>query len=360
MIGQTVSHYKVTEKLGQGGMGVVYKALDTRLDRYVAVKILPTESVSDAERRRRFVQEAKAASALNHPNIVTVHDLDSSGDVNFIVMEYVDGRTLDRLIGGKGIKLNEALGYAVQMADALSRAHSAGIIHRDLKPSNVMITACGTVKILDFGLAKLTEPAEPDEQGATISADSKPCTEEGTIVGTAAYMSPEQAEGKKIDARSDIFSFGSVMYEMLTGRRPFRGESRAATLASIINQEPKAPRELVGDLPEEVERVLLRCMRKDPRRRWQHMDDLATVLQDLKEDSDSGKLTAAGAAAPARSRRLLWLAPLLALLIALIVLFVWQRARPPEGEPVFAVSRVTADSGLTFDVAISPDGKLLA
>lgn len=171
MIGQTISHYKVTEKLGQGGMGVVYKALDTRLARYVAVKILPTESVSDAERRRRFVQEAKAASALNHPNIVTVHDLDSSGDVNFIVMEYVDGRTLDRLIGGKGIKLNEALGYAVQMADALSRAHSAGIIHRDLTPSNVMITASGTVKILDFGLAKLTEPAEPDEQGANIRSN---------------------------------------------------------------------------------------------------------------------------------------------------------------------------------------------
>lgn len=360
MIGQTISHYKVIEKLGQGGMGVVYKALDTRLDRFVAVKILPAESVSDADRRRRFVQEAKTASALNHPNIVTVHDLDSSGDISFIVMEYVDGRTLDRLIGGRSIKLNEALGYAVQVADALSKAHSAGIIHRDLKPSNIMITGSGTAKILDFGLAKLTEHAEPDEQGVTVGNDSKSLTEEGTIVGTAAYMSPEQAEGKKIDARSDIFSFGSVLYEMLTGRRAFRGETRAATRASIINQEPKAPRDLVQDLPEEVERLILRCLRKDPRRRWQHMDDLATVLLDLKEDSDSGKLTPAAAVAPARSRHILWAAPFLALLLVLTALFIWQRGRQPAVEQVFAASRVTTDSGLTFNVAISPDGKLLA
>jgi len=195
MIGQTISHYQVVEKLGQGGMGVVYKAKDIRLDRFVAIKVLPADSVSNADRRRRFVQEAKAASALNHPNIVTVHDLDSSGDVNFIVMEFVAGKTLDRLIGSRGIKLNEALGYAVQIADALSKAHAAGIIHRDLKPSNIMVTESGAAKILDFGLAKLMEPAESYHSAPTATD----FTEEGAIVGTVAYMSPEQAEGKTID-----------------------------------------------------------------------------------------------------------------------------------------------------------------
>ena len=207
MIGQSLLHYRILEKIGEGGMGVVYKALDTHLDRFVAVKVLPSEKVVDSEHKQRFVQEAKSASALNHPNIVIVHDFASDRSLDFIVMEYVEGQTLDQLIGRKGMKLNEALGYAVQITDGLARAHAAGIIHRDLKPTNIMVTPEGRVKILDFGLAKLTEDIRVEKLGttATLVRPEKPRTEEGFILGTVTYMSPEQAEGKKVDSRSDIF-----------------------------------------------------------------------------------------------------------------------------------------------------------
>jgi len=227
MVGRTVSHYQILEKLGEGGMGVVYKAMDTHLDRLVAIKVLPREKVADAERKRRFVQEAKSASALNHPNIVTIYDIDSADGIDFIAMELIVGKTLERWIPRHGLRLNEALKYSVQIADALAAAHSAGIVHRDLKPNNVMVTEQGLVKVLDFGLAKLTEPSAPPEDEATRTL--KATTEEGTIVGTASYMSPEQAEGKKIDARSDTFSFGALLYEMVTGRRAFQGDSQIAT-----------------------------------------------------------------------------------------------------------------------------------
>ena len=200
MIGHTISHYEILEKLGEGGMGVVHKAFDTRLSRVMALKVLPPEKVADADRKRRFVQEAKAASALNHPNIITIHDIDSANGIDFIAMEFVAGKTLDRLIPRHGLRLNVALKYSVQIADALAAAHSAGIVHRDLKPGNVMVTEQGLVKVLDFGLAKLTEPPGPGKDEATRTL--KPTTEEGTIVGTVSYMSPEQAEGKKVDARS--------------------------------------------------------------------------------------------------------------------------------------------------------------
>jgi serine/threonine protein kinase len=237
MLGRTISHYQILEKLGEGGMGVVYKARDTHLDRFVAIKVLPPERVADAARKARFVQEAKAASALNHPNIVTIHDIDSVDGIDFISMEYVDGKTLDEVIPRHGMRLNEALKCAVQMADAVAAAHAVGIIHRDLKPGNVMVTGKGQVKVLDFGLAKLTESAEIGEDASTRTM--KPTTEEGKIVGTVAYMSPEQAEGKKVDARSDIFSFGSVLYEMVTGRRAFQGATRASTQAAVLKEEPK-------------------------------------------------------------------------------------------------------------------------
>mgnify|MGYP001049643473 CR=1 FL=1 len=231
MIGRTIAHYEILEKLGEGGMGVVYKARDTHLDRFVAIKVLPPEKVADPERKRRFVQEAKAASALNHPNIITIHDIASDAGRDFIVMEYVAGKTLDQLVGRKGLKLNETLKYAVQIADALATAHAAGIVHRDLKPGNVMVTGPasghpGLVKVLDFGLAKLTE-VEVSLEAPTM--ERKPQTEAAAIVGTGAYMSPEQAEGKPVDARVDIFSFGTVLYEMLGGRRAFAG---------LIREEP--------------------------------------------------------------------------------------------------------------------------
>jgi serine/threonine protein kinase len=226
MVGKVLAQYQISEKLGEGGMGVVWKARDTHLDRFVALKTLSAEKLTDPERKRRFVQEAKAASALNHPNIVHIYDIAEADGVQFIAMEYVPGKTLDQLIGRKGLRLNEALKYAVQIADALARAHAAGIVHRDLKPSNLMIDDHGLVKVLDFGLAKLAETATGEfGETVTVRAPERPSTEEGTIFGTTAYMSPEQAEGKAVDTRSDIFSFGSVLYEMITGRRAFEGAS---------------------------------------------------------------------------------------------------------------------------------------
>src|SRR5690242_6845931 len=223
MVGQVVAHYRILDKLGEGGMGIVYKARDSRLDRLVAVKVLRPDAVANPERQCRFVQEAKTASALNHPNIVHIYDI---GDA-YIAMEYVAGRTLDQMTPRRGLPITQTLKYAVQIADALSRAHAAGIVHRDLKPSNIMVSEHGLVKVLDFGLAKLTEPVESDELAPTRTLEA--LTGEGTIVGTPAYMSPEQAQGKKVDARSDIFSFGAVLYEMSTGSRAFRADSKVAT-----------------------------------------------------------------------------------------------------------------------------------
>ena len=344
MIGRTISHYEVIEKLGEGGMGVVYKARDSHLKRFVALKVLPPEKVADPERKHRFVQEARSASALNHPNIVTVYDIDQSDGIDFIAMEYVEGKTLDELIGRKGLKLSEALKYAVQIADALAKAHAAGIVHRDLKPGNVMVTAEGRVKVLDFGLAKLTEAA-PESQDSTTQLEH-PATESGMIVGTVAYMSPEQAEGKKVDARSDIFSFGSLLYEMLTGRRPFRRDSPALTLAAILHLEPPP---LPSGIPSELERIIARCLRKDPARRFQTMADLKVTLEELKEDSDSGKL--AGVPAPARPRNHRFLRPTLAAAAVLVLaagsVFLWQRmqAKPLTDKDVLVLADFTNTTG---------------
>ncbi len=295
MIGRTLLHYRITEEIGRGGMGIVYKAIDTHLDRPVAVKILPHDKIADAERKRRFVLEAKAASALRHPNIVVIHDIASDHGLDFIVMEYVEGASLQALIGRRGLKLGSALGYAVQIADGLAKAHAAGIVHRDLKPTNVMVTTAGLVKILDFGLAKLADPGPTAEEGRTMTLTpaDKPETEEGFVVGTAAYMSPEQAEGGAVDARSDIFSFGVLLYEMLTGHKAFQRESRMKTLAAVLNEEPRPASAVNEALPAEAERLLSRCLRKDPARRWQTVSDLKVALEDLKEDSESGKLPAA-------------------------------------------------------------------
>ena len=363
MIGQTIAHYEILDKLGEGGMGVVYKARDTHLDRFVAIKVLLAERVADPERKRRFVQEAKAASALNHPNIITIHDIASDGGRDFIVMEYVAGRTLEQFIGRKGLKLNETLKCGIQMADALAVAHAAGIVHRDLKPGNVMVTGApsgpGLVKVLDFGLAKLTE-AGGGELAPTETL--KPHTEEGTILGTVAYMSPEQAEGKTVDARSDIFSFGAVLYEMVTGRRAFQRDSRLSTLAAILREEPKPATQVAVETPRDLEKIISRCLRKDPTRRYQHMDDVKLALEELKEESDSGALVSATPLPGARGRR--WLLPAViaaaVLLVAAAVgISLWlTRSQPPTQGPV--LTRLTFDSGLTTDPALSPDGKLLA
>jgi len=353
MVGKTISHYEITEKLGEGGMGVVYKARDSHLKRFVALKVLPPEKIADPERKHRFVQEARAASALNHPNIVTVHDIDQADGIDFIAMEYVEGKTLDELIGRKGLKLNEALKCAMQIADALAKAHAAGIVHRDLKPGNVMLTAEGRVKVLDFGLAKLTEPAAVSSEDSLVT--EQPSTETGLIVGTVSYMSPEQAEGKKVDSRSDIFSFGSVLYEMLTGRRPFRRDTPALTLAAILHLEPPP---LPAETPADLEKLITRCLRKDPARRYQHMDDVKIALEELKDDSDSGKLAAASAAKP-KVRRWLPLAATAAVL--LIVATGWLTWRTLSTSlPPQRVVPLTDYAGNENYPSFSPDGSQVA
>jgi serine/threonine protein kinase len=349
----TISHFEVLEKLGQGGMGVVWKARDMRLERIVALKLLPAEKTADTTRRLRFMQEARAASALNHPHIITIYDIDREDGADFIAMEFVPGRTLDQLIRGKGLRVNEALKYAIQIADALAAAHAAGIVHRDLKPGNVMVTEKGdNVKVLDFGLAKLQENTPISQADNTRTLDTaQPKTVEGTILGTAAYMSPEQAEGKNVDARSDIFSFGAVLYEMLTGRRAFQGHSTMATLAAILNREPEPVESLAGAIPVELARLVRRCLRKDPDRRAQSMQDLKLALEDLKEAFDAGTLaTAAVQSGKPAGHRKKWAALAFGVvLLAAIGWFAmpWSKSRPgPAGPPVIVLMDTTAPNGV--------------
>ena len=360
VIGQVLGHYRIESKLGEGGMGVVYLARDTHLDRPVAIKVLTAESVANPERKRRFVQEAKAASALNHPNIIHIYDIDQAHGVDFIAMEYIAGHTIERLIGRREMGLRETLKYAVQIADALAKAHTAGIVHRDLKPANVMVTEDGLVKVLDFGLAKLTERGAPEDESAETET-MRARTEEGTIVGTVAYMSPEQAEGKKVDPRSDIFSFGSVLYEMVTGRRAFRGETRMSTLTTIIRGEPEPLRSLAPGAPAELDRIIHRCLRKDSGYRFQHMDDLKVALREVQEESESGAGMAQQAAGKPRSRQVLATVLAAVVLLATAGAYLWWsrfRSAPPSPEPV--ITRLTSDPGLTMHPALSPDGKLVA
>jgi serine/threonine protein kinase len=292
MVGKTLRSYRINSKIGAGGMGVVYKAVDSRLDRPAAIKVLGASAFS-AEREKRFVQEAKAASSLNHANIVTIYDIDTQEiegkPVHYIAMEYVAGETLDHVIG-KGLGVRTAIKYAAQIADALAAAHAAGIVHRDLKPSNVMVTPQGVVKVLDFGLAKLNDEAQADAFAETVHGDGASLTEEGTILGTVAYMSPEQADGKRVDARSDIFSFGSVLYEMVTGRRAFAGGSKLSSLSAVLHTEPQPPSQAVPDIPPELDRIIARCLKKDPARRWQSMADVKVALDELRDEMDSSSI----------------------------------------------------------------------
>jgi serine/threonine protein kinase len=353
LLGQQVGSYQIQSLLGAGGMGVVYKGRDLRLNRSVAIKVLPRDKMSDPERKRRFIQEARAASALNHPNIITIHDVGNEGGIDFIVMEYVTGKTLDQRIPRKGMKLNEVLKLAVQMADALVKAHSAGIIHRDLKPTNVMVPDDGLVKVLDFGLAKLTEVSESGEEG-TGKLQSQ--TEEGMIIGTVSYMSPEQAEGKKVDARSDIFSFGAVLYEMVTGRKAFEGDSKLSTLAAIVKQEPKAVSQLVPGTPADLEKIINRCLRKDPERRFHHMEDLKVELQELKEESDSGKLAGTSPAVRTAQRSWTWAAATLVVVAIAVLTWIFRgTARKPASAPPEVIP-LTSYPGIERFPNFSPDG----
>jgi serine/threonine protein kinase len=292
--------YGIVALLGAGGMGEVLKARDTRLNRFVAIKILREERLLDQTHKQRFIQEARAASALNHPNIITIYDIAVDNGRDYMVMEYVPGKTLDALIPRTGMRLGKLLKIAIQVAEGLREAHAAGIIHRDLKPSNIMVSESGLVKILDFGLAKVPERVKVTEKDATQSLN--PQTEAGAVMGTAAYMSPEQAGGKPLDARSDIFSLGAVLYEMATGRRAFSGDSQVATMAAVLNLEPKPLCEAAPGLPHDLERVIMRCLRKDPAKRQQDMTDVKLSLEELKEESESDKTATAVASKPKRPR----------------------------------------------------------
>ncbi len=303
MVGETVSHYRILERLGAGGMGEVYRAQDTQLARSVAIKILPAHHAADTERRRRFLQEARAVSALNHPNIISIYDIVFEGDTAFMVMEYVAGNTLADLVPAGGLPVAEALEYAIQMAGALEAAHGAGIVHRDFKPGNVMVSKPGWIKVLDFGLAKRAF-AGPDvglnDQTATLG--SGPLTVEGSVVGTISYMSPEQAEGKPVDARSDVFSFGAVLYEMLTGRRAFKGESALSTLTAILRDNVPAITQFSPGVPLRLEDIVRRCLAKDPAARWQNMAEIRAALTAVKRGLDAG-IVAAPTEKPARRGR---------------------------------------------------------
>ncbi len=335
-------------------MGVVYKALDLSLDRFVAIKLLPSEFVSNPDRRTRFVREAKSASALNHPGIITVHEIDTDHEQPFIVMELVEGQPLNQLMARRRLSVAETLHFAIQISDALAAAHAAGIVHRDLKPANIMVGPDGRIKVLDFGLAKLIA------KGAVATDDSteavNPQTKEGVIFGTASYMSPEQAQGGAVDSRSDIFSFGAVLYEMTTGRRAFSGATTMSTLAAVLNQDPRPATEIVAEVPREMERIISRCLRKDPSRRFQHMDDVKVALQELREESESGTLHALPRTHRFPRRLLL---AVIAVILAAAIATAWYTLNRRTPPPI-VTTPLTSYPGNERHPSFSPDGRQVA